>query len=238
MPCDFFPTLHLPYPPSSLPSIFSLSLSLFLLWLKLSKSVYWIMELYRRAHFLNQWTPMVRLSSSFPSHLPPLSFPPFSPSSLSHLPRLSFPPFFSLLSPTRERKTFFKGYRNIGSQPSTGTKTITMGTKSPPWVTTDNGSESNRKREMQLPSLHKKEGVKRRRLLTLRISHRYTHMQCTQWSICVLTVCCLFLEDTIPQDKLTMLVCKVWPWLPKHSYMVTYQVSSCRLIGCHFSTVV
>ena len=193
---------------SSLPSIFSLSLPLFVMTKALKVCIWIIKEIMPKGTILFFFWASELKWLFFPPlspHFPPLFFlPPSSPSSLSHLPHLSFSPLspsLLSLSPTREKKTFFKGYRNIGSQPSTGTKMITMGTKSLPWVTTDNGSESNRKREMQLPSLHKREGVRRHRLLTLRISHRYTHMQCTQWSICVLTVRWLFLEDMIPQTN-------------------------------------
>ena len=126
-------------------------------------------------------------SSLLPSFLPPsFSLPPLPPSFSS--PPFSLLPSPSLLSPspTRERKTFYNVFRNIDSQPSTGTKTITMETKSTPWVTTDNGSEYNRKREMQLPSLHKRERTRGYRQLILRISHKYMYIQCAQWSVYVL----------------------------------------------------
>lgn len=161
--------------------------------------------------------PPLPSSSLPPSFLLPSSLLPSFLSPSFFLPPFSLLPSPSLLSPspTRERKTFYNVFRNIGSQPSTGTKTITMETKSTPWVTTDNGSEYNRKREMQLPSLHKRERTRGYRQLILRISHKYMYIQCAQWSVYVLTVRCFFLKTQFCRTNSLMLVCKVWPRMHK-----------------------
>ena len=80
--------------------------------------------------------PSSSLPPSFllPSFLLPSSLLPSFLSPSFFLPPFSLLPSPSLLSPspTRERKTFYNVFRNIGSQPSTGTKMITMETKSTP----------------------------------------------------------------------------------------------------------
>lgn len=69
-------------------------------------------------------------------------------------------------------------------------------------MTTDNGSEYNRKREMQLPSLHKRERTRGYRQLILRISHKYMYNSVLN-DLFMYYCSLLFLEDTILQDKLT-----------------------------------